>query len=220
MADNRHYTSLPEIVFLSMELLEEDRYTALEADKGLWDRVFTIAPLVIIGTREKDGYDLAPKHMVTPMGFGPYFGFVCTPRHGTYHNIKATGVFTVSFPRPEQLITTSLSATPRMGTVSKSRSIVEQLALVKASRLDAPMIRDAYLYLECELYKIIDGFGQYSLITGKIVAAHVHNSYLRISDGDEQEQLRHNPLLAYIANGRFATVTDTFNFPFPKDFKR
>lgn len=203
-----------------MEILREDKYTSLDVKEGLWDRVFTVAPLVVIGTKEKEGYDLAPKHMVSPLGFAQYFGFVCTHRHGTYHNVKATGVFTVSFPRPGQLITTSLSATPRTGPVSKSQGVVEQLALLKAHKVDAPMVKDAYLYLECELHKIIDGFDDYSLITGKIVAAHVHNSYLRVSDRDEQEQLRNSPLLAYIANGRFATVTDTYNFPFPKDFKR
>ena len=56
----------------------------------IWERFFTVAPLVLIGTREVDGtYDLAPKHMVTPLGWGNYFGFVCTPRHATYANASA-----------------------------------------------------------------------------------------------------------------------------------
>ena len=86
--------------------------------------------------------------------------------------------------------------------------------------MDAPLIKDAYMYLECELYKIIDGFDSYSLITGKIKVASVHQAYLRISDQDEQLQLFKNPLLAYIASGRFAAVSETYKFPFPKDFKR
>ena len=84
-----------------MDALPADTYVNLELSKGVWDRVFTVAPLVVVGTKEKDGYDLAPKHMATPMGFGNYFGFVCTPRHGTYHNVKITRNFTVSFPKPE-----------------------------------------------------------------------------------------------------------------------
>jgi len=43
----------------------------------VWDQFFTVAPLVLIGTIDKDGsLDLAPKHMVTPMGWQNYFGFV------------------------------------------------------------------------------------------------------------------------------------------------
>ena len=48
----------------------------------------------------------------------------------------------------------------------------------------------------------------------------VDKKYLKISERDEQEQLMENPLLAYIAYGRFAKITETFKFPFPKNFKR
>ncbi|MGQ9871755.1 flavin reductase [Leptodesmis sp.] len=73
-----------------------------------------MAPLVVIGTREPDGgYDLAPKHMAMPIGWENYFGFVCTPRHHTYQNVLREQAFTVSFPRPEQVVLASLSAAPR-----------------------------------------------------------------------------------------------------------
>ena len=86
----------------SRELVE------LDVGQPIWDRFFWVAPLVLIGTREPDGgHDLAPKHMVTPLGWQNYFGFVCTPRHGTYGNAQRTGVFTVTYPRPEQLVTVS-----------------------------------------------------------------------------------------------------------------
>jgi flavin reductase (DIM6/NTAB) family NADH-FMN oxidoreductase RutF len=78
-----------------------------------------VAPLVLIGTKEKDGYDLAPKHMATPMGWENYFGFVCAPRHRTYQNIKHERVFTVSYPRPTQLVLTSLAAASRCGDDAK-----------------------------------------------------------------------------------------------------
>jgi len=185
----------------------------------IWDRVFTIAPLVIIGTKEGKAYDLAPKHMVAPMGIGNYFGFVCTPRHATYHNVRKTGQFTVSFPKPSQIVHTSLSATPRSECTTKSDDVLQVLSMVSATTMDAPMIEGAYLYLECELFKIIDGFDDYSLITGSIKAVHVDKDYMKVSDSDEREQFRKFPLLAYIAQGRFASVSETFNFPFPKDFK-
>ena len=55
----------------------------------------------------------APKHMVSPLGWQNFFGFVCTPRHRTYQNIRREGAFTVTFPRPSQVVLTSLSAAPR-----------------------------------------------------------------------------------------------------------
>ena len=40
----------------------------LDTTNPVWDRFFTVAPLVLIGTREPDGaLDLAPKHMAMPM---------------------------------------------------------------------------------------------------------------------------------------------------------
>ncbi|MCP4976273.1 MAG: flavin reductase [Maribacter sp.] len=203
-----------------MDVLQKDNLISVDVNLPIWERFFTIAPLVIIGTKENEGYDLAPKHMATPLGFGNYFGFVCTPRHGTYHNVKVSKEFSVSFPRPDQIVATSLSSSPRSEQISKSRGIIEALPIVKATTMDAPMIKDAYLYFECVLYKIIDGFDDYCIITGTIKAVHVHKDYLRVSEKDEQEQLHENPLLAYIATGRFAKISDTYSFPFPKDFKR
>ena len=203
-----------------MDINQHEHYTSLDTIEPIWDHIFMVAPLVIIGSKENNGYDLAPKHMAGPMGFGNFFGFVCTPRHNTYGNIKKNLEFTVSFPVPKQLLATSISASARTSAISKSDSIVKALPTIKAAEVDAPFIADAYLYLECELYKIIDGFDSNSLITGKIRKAYVHKDYLRISDNDEGEQLLKNHLLAYIAPGRFAEISVTNNFPFPKDFNR
>ena len=203
-----------------MDVINEQHLAQLNIKQSLWDQVFTIAPLVVVGTRENKGYDLAPKHMVCPIGFGPYFGFVCTPRHGTFQNIRNTGEFTVSFPKPDQLIFTSLSAAPRQEMQSKSDMVLGSLPVVKALGMNAPLIDGAYLYLECRFYKILEGFDDYAIITGEVVAAYADKEYARTSEMDEQEQLHKNPLLAYVAPGRFAQIEQTFNFPFPKDFHR
>jgi len=203
-----------------MDTLQQDNYVLLETITPIWDQVFTVAPLVVVGTKEKQGYDLAPKHMAMPLGFGNYFGFVCTPRHNTFDNILATGEFTVSFPLPDQLITTSMSASPRTDCITKSEGIIKALPIIKSPSIDAPIIADAYLYLECRLHKIIDGFDDYSIITGRINAAYAHRNYIKFSDMDEEEQILKNPLLAYISPGRFAKISETNNFPFPKNFRR
>ena len=203
-----------------MESHALENLVSLNPNIPIWDRVYTVAPLVVIGSKGKDEYDLAPKHMATPLGFGNYFGFVCTPRHCTYDNIKESGVFSVSFPTPNQLASISLSAAPRNDSHSKASEIIAALPTIKATSMDLLMIARAYLYLECELFKIVDGFDDYSLITGVIKRVHVHPAYLKTSETSEYEQLQKNPLLAYIAHGRFATIKETYNFPFPKDFQR
>ncbi len=198
----------------------EKTLISLDPNLPIWDRVFTVAPLVVVGSKGEEEDDLAPKHMATPLGFGNYFGFVCTPRHVTYDNIKQTGVFSVSFPTPEQLVSISLTASPRNEQISKYDAVIRALPTRKAESIDALVIDGAYLYLECELYKIVDGFDDYSLITGQIRKILVDPDFLRTTDLEEGDQILQHPLLAYIAHGRFASIRETYKFPFPKDFQR
>ncbi len=205
-------------------MIETDNSTGeqvipLTLETPVWDRVFTIAPLVVIGTREPDGtYDLAPKHLVTPLSWTNYFGFVCTPRHATYHNIKREGVFTVSYPRPNQMVLTSLTASPREDDGSKPG--LSTLPTWPARQIDGLFIEDAYLFLECELDRIVDDFDINSLIAGRIVAAYAAGDSLRQEDWDDNDLLAQAPLLAYINWGRFARIEESYAFPFMSKFKR
>lgn len=203
-----------------MEAKEKERYVPLDTSSPIWNHVFMVAPLVVVGTREADGYDLAPKHMAFPAGFDNFFGFVCTPDHSTYTNIMEYGEFTVSFPVPDEIITASLTASSREKNPSKQENVLDSLPTQMALTMKLPVLKDAYLVLECTIYKIIDGFGQNSIITGTIKAASVRKDYLRVSDMDEQVQLSEHNLLSYIAPGRFSRISETFNFPFPKNFKK
>lgn len=191
----------------------------LRGDLPIWERVFTVNPLVLVGTKERDGgYDLAPKHMAIQMGWKNYFGFVCTPRHATYHNARRQEVFTVSYPRPTQVVLASLAAAPREGGFIKSS--LEELRTFPASVIDGIFIEDAYLFLECMLDRIIDDFGDNSLIVGRILAAHVHEDFLRVSERDDQDLIHESPLLAYLNPGRYASIAESYSFPFPTDFMR
>ena len=190
----------------------------LPNDTPPWDRVFGVNPLVLVGTREKGGgYDLAPKHMAFPMGWENYFGFVCTPRHSTYHNARREGVFTVSYPRPTQVLLASLAASPREGPYKPA---LDALRTFPASQVDGIFVEDAYLFLECALDRMIDDFGEDSLICGRILATHVHEDYLRVSERDDQDLIQESPLLAYLSPGRFARITESYSFPFPAGFMR
>lgn len=192
---------------------------ALGTDHPIWDRVFTVSPLVIVGTREPDGsWDLAPKHMVTALGWDNWFGFVCTPAHSTWHNARREGCFTVSFPRPSQILAASLASAPRCrGDEKPSLAALETRP---ATTVDGVLLADAYLHLECETHRIVDGFGENSLVTGRIVEALAAETSIRRADRDAEQAIFEAPLLAYVGPGRWAEIDRTFAFPFHEGWSR
>ncbi|MEE4173123.1 MAG: flavin reductase [Xanthomonadales bacterium] len=193
----------------------------VELDPGqpIWEQFYWVAPLVLVGTLEADGgHDLAPKHMALPMGWENYYGFVCTPRHGTYHNARRTGAFTVSFPWPDQILQTSLAAAPRFEAGEKPS--LGALPVTPAKAVDGVLVEGAYLQLECRLHRIYDDFGVNSLVTGEVVRAVLDARAERLADGDDAQLLYRNPLLAYLHPGRFAVLRETQAFPFPAGMKK
>jgi flavin reductase (DIM6/NTAB) family NADH-FMN oxidoreductase RutF len=198
---------------------ESGKLITLPVDRPVWERVFCVAPLVIVGSKEPTGeYDLAPKHMAMPLGLGNYFCFVCSPRHATYHNIRRQGAFTVSYPRVSEVVYTSLAAAPRCDDQSKPSLLA--LPTLAASKVDGVLVRDCYLYLECRLHSMIDDFDDYSLIIGKVVAAAAHEAALRKQEIDESDQIFQFPLLAYLHPGRIAEIRQSTAFPLPEGFTR
>lgn len=185
----------------------------------VWDQFFTVAPLVVIGTKDADGaLDLAPKHMVTPMGWQNYFGFVCSPRHKTCRNVERSGEFTVSYPRPSQVLITSLAASPR--DADGGKPVIDYLETFPAQEIDGSFVEDAYLFFECRHYKTVGGFGDNCLVTGTIIAAYADDFFLRHSQADDQETIHNAPLFAYLAPGRFATIDRSDAYPFPESMKK
>ena len=195
-------------------------FITLNVKESIWEHFYTVAPLIVVGTKENNGFDLAPKHMVTPIGFSDYIGFVCTPRHNTYHNILREKRFTISFVKPDQILLSSLAAFPRCSVDSFPKDITNHIPTISTQVGENIFIEDSYVLMDCDLHKVIDGFDDYSIITGKIKLAMVHKNYKIISDEGQQSHIYENPLLAYIAQGRFASVKKTMSYPFPKDFHR
>jgi len=201
--------------------MSAEPYANLETlglEDSIWERFYTVAPLVIIGTRDADGSpDLAPKHMAFPLGWDNYFAFVCAPSHATYQNIARTGEFTVSYPKPADIVSASLTASPRC---EDTKPVVAALETFEAREVDGVFVADSYCYLECRHLQTIDGFGRNSLIAGRIVGAHVDRSVLRSSDRDDADMLVNAPQLAYLYPGRFAIIDRTQAFPFPSGMRR
>jgi flavin reductase (DIM6/NTAB) family NADH-FMN oxidoreductase RutF len=185
----------------------------------IWSRFHLVHGLVVIGSSEAEGgFDLAPKHLAMPLSWQKDYGFVCTPAHRTYSNIQRSEVFTVSYPRPSDVVVASLAASPRGDDGDKPG--LTSLPTVAAEHVDGVLLADAYLHLECRLTRIIDGFAENSLICGEIVACRVATEALRDGDRDDADVIREAPLLAYLHPWRWATVDTSIGFPLPDGFRR
>ena len=201
------------------DILDSRGLVTLETDSPIWHRFFVVAPLVLVGTREADGrIDMAPKHMVNPMSWDNFVGFVCSPRHGTYKNAVRDEAFTMSYLRPEQVIDASMAASPR--TTGNLKPGLAALATFPAREVGGALVEGAYLHLECRLERLVDDLAENSLIIGRIVAAYVHEDAYRGMDRDDSELIHDDPLLCYLHPGRFARISDSDAFPFPVGFER
>jgi flavin reductase (DIM6/NTAB) family NADH-FMN oxidoreductase RutF len=200
-------------------MTDATKLVAIDTGRPIWDRMFTVAPLIVVGTREPDGsYDFAPKHMAMPLGWSNYFGFVCTPEHATYRNIQRERCFTITFPIEAAIVSTSLSASPRCE--DQSKPALQALRTFAAEIIDGRLLEQGSLFLECQLDRIIDGFGINSLIAGKVVAARARPEALRSVEVDDQDTLAASPVIAYLSPGRYLSIDHSFSFPFPQGFRR
>ncbi|MCB1037584.1 MAG: flavin reductase [Acidobacteria bacterium] len=191
----------------------------LDEREDLWDRCFTVAPLVIVGTREASGeLDFAPKHLAMPISWDRYFGFVCSPKHATYRNALRNGEFTVTYLKADQVLLASLAAAPRCSDDSKPS--LQALPSFPASEVDAAFVEEGYLFLECRLLRTLDDLGPNSLILGQVVRAHARKEYLRRVEEDDHEMIFCHPLPVYLHPGRYAEISRSFSFPFPDGFSR
>jgi flavin reductase (DIM6/NTAB) family NADH-FMN oxidoreductase RutF len=192
---------------------------ALAPRGPVWDRVFVVAPLVLVGTLEEDGTpDLAPKHMVIPIARENRFCFVCSHRHATLRNAIARKAFTVSFPRPDRILEAGLAAGGRAEDSSKPS--LAALRTFPATTVEGVLVEGCYLHLECRLDRVVEGLGESVLVVGEIVAAVAAEDALRQGDGDDADVIAGSPLLAYVSPGRFASIEETLSFPFPSDFRQ
>lgn len=199
----------------------DENMIELDTEKDIWDKCYTVHSLLLIGSKEEDGhYNFAPKHMAMPMGLSNYFGFMGTPRKSTYRNIQREKVFTVSYPKPEQLTLSSLAATRREDDDTKP--ILDEIPTSPAHKIDGQFIKDSYFQLECKLADIVGKYGEWELIVGEIVAARTVKKMLRPTDSETKESqlINKNPLLAYLHPNRFSVIKESQVFPFPKVFKR
>lgn len=191
----------------------------LSTQHPVWERFFSVFPLVLVGTREAGGgWDTAPKHMAMPVSWDNYFGFVCTERHATLRNIRRTEFFTVSYPRPGHVLDATLAAGPR--DAEDRKPMLADLPLVPASVVPGMLVADCDVYLECRLERTVEGLGENTLVIGSVVAAQVTPAALRSEDREDNALVHEAPLLAYLHPRRFAAIGRSHGLPLPNGFCR
>jgi len=189
----------------------------IELGGALWERVFVVSPLVLVGTREPDGrFDFAPKHRVVALP--GHFGFVCRPSHATWRNAARERAFTVSWPGPRQIVMAAAAASPRCEDGEKRT--LRALPTVAAKIVDGVLVDGCRFHLECLVDRVIDDLGEDGLLIGRIVAAYGSRSALRSKDIPDGTLVHDQPLLAYLHPTQFALVDQSTGFPFPKGFTR
>ncbi len=190
----------------------------LELDGALWDHVFAVAPLVMVGTREPDGsFDFAPKHKIVQLTPG-HFGFVCRASHATHRNIEREREFTVSWPTPRHIVQTSAAATPRCDDGEKKA--MRGLKTFPAKEVDGVLLEGCPLHVECRLVRVIDDLGADHFIIGEVVAAWAERDAIRNPEVTDSELVHEHPVLAYLHPSQFATIEKSFGFPYSKGFVR
>jgi hypothetical protein len=117
---------------------DTDKLISLAIDRPIWHQFFSVFPLVIVGSKEDNRYNLAPKHLAMPLGWENHYCFVCSPRHTTYDNIRRHGIFTVSHPRSTEVLLASLAAAPRSEDRSKPSLLV--LPTFAARQVDGVLV--------------------------------------------------------------------------------
>jgi flavin reductase (DIM6/NTAB) family NADH-FMN oxidoreductase RutF len=197
---------------------EREELVELSTQAPIWERFFTVAPLVLVATKEGDRHNVAPKHLAMPIGWENYFGFVCSPSHATYRNLQSHPEFTVSFPRLDRLVPISMAAGGRLD--DRSKPTLAAVPVFPAGRVDGVLVEGCSLYLECKLERVVDGFGENSIIVGSVVAASASRAALRGHDVDDADLLHELRPLVYLAPGRIAEVCETHAFPLPIGYRR
>jgi len=131
--------------------------------------------------------------------------------------VRRQGAFTVSYPHPHQAILASLALPQRE---DDCEPLLGALPTFPATRIDGAFLKDGYLFLECELERVVEGFGDHVLVAGRVVAAHAEEEVLRRDGHEDQDLLVRHPLLAYLHAGRFAPISLSYTLLGARGLKR
>ena len=163
-------------------------------------------PVLIIATYNEDG---------TPNAMNAAWGGVVSPdviaislgSHRSTDNILARKAFTVSIPGAKYVVEADY-----LGLVSGNK-VPDKLAkaglhTVKAAHVDAPIIEEFPLVLECELLKVTED----GLYFGRIINVSIDESVLTQSGGLDVEQ--YAPIVFDTVNNTYVKLGETVGTAF------
>jgi len=138
------------------------------------DMVITPLPVLIIGTYDKNG---VPNAMNAAWGTQcDYSQIIITlSKHKTTDNLKVKKAFTVSFATPETMEISDYFGIESGNNVNKIEKA--GVKVIKSEFVDAPIIENYPLTLECEVAEMQEIDGEYRVI-GNIVNMSVDESIL------------------------------------------
>lgn len=175
-------------------------------------------PAVMLSCRSKDGED----NVFTVA----WTGTVCTnppmayisvrPERHSYNMIKETGAFVINLTTEDLAFATDYSGV----TSGKDVNKFEKLGLhkVEADEIDAPMIEESPVNIECKV-KEIHEYGSHTMFVANVVAVHADEKYMNETG---KFQLEAAGLLAY-SHGTYFGLTNpkgTFGYSIKKEGKK
>lgn len=154
--------------------------------RDFWKPLVTIKPLILVTTRSGKGVNNgAVKSLALQCSFEPYrYGFVCTPDHDTYKNIKETREFGINFPAPE--FEKNIMSFGRDFPEDIDEMMEAGIQVFYSEKGSVPLISDCYFSLECRLDQIID-WENSSLIIGRVYMGWANSDYIQKTDKEKLE---------------------------------
>ncbi|MCR5195362.1 MAG: flavin reductase family protein [Pseudobutyrivibrio sp.] len=174
-------------------------------------------PAVMVSCRSKDGED----NVFTVA----WTGTVCTnppmayisvrPERHSYNMIKETGAFVINLTTEDLAFATDYSGV----TSGKDVNKFEKLGLhkVEADEIDAPMIEESPVNIECKV-KEIHEYGSHTMFVADVLCVHADEKYMNETGRFELEKAG---LLAY-SHGTYFGLTrphGTFGYSIKKEGK-
>jgi flavin reductase (DIM6/NTAB) family NADH-FMN oxidoreductase RutF len=173
-------------------------------------------PVLIIGTYDADGKPDAMNAAWGGIADDTKINICLSPTHKTVANLKATGSFTVSIATANYV-----AECDYLGIVSGNDEADKLgkagLHAVKAPNVNAPMIEESPLNLECKVTQVIP-LGSHDLFLAEVVAVHVNEKLF--SPKTDAIDLRRANLVAY-SHGHYYTLGEIIGkFGFSVEKKR
>jgi flavin reductase (DIM6/NTAB) family NADH-FMN oxidoreductase RutF len=144
-------------------------YDKVEASKAY--ELLNPGGMIWVCTRSAKGrYDLAPIAWNCPLDYEPTSRvlFVCDPKHATFENLSASGVFAIALPTPEQR-----GLVEKTGSVSgrdKDKYAAFEIETTRAGSIDVLVPAGVAAWIECRLVRAV-AEGSVAVVMGEAVAA-------------------------------------------------